>query len=138
MGIVQVLRTLATPQTSKPFAINKQYKSNMLSESTDAVEPAAEPQEPPAKKLKTAKPSKTTKKIPKEKPAASGGYQPHKFNEERLKYIQQLKSSGCSHSDALGKWQESSERAALLRGLSVSELIRRRFVPKGTKTNPWL
>ena len=150
--MLQVLRTLATPQNSKPFAINQQYKSNMKSkneETSDAmvvVDPAEQPVEPPRKKQKTkngkapAAKSSTSKKgkVAGEKPSTSTTYTPHKYNEKRLEYIQKMRDDGSTYSEAVSSWNSSPERGNMLKCLSVGELIRRRFVPKGSTTNPWL
>ena len=55
----------------------------------------------------------------------------------RLEFVNKLKEEGTSHRDACDRWHSSEQKKHLLKDLSVSELIRRRFVPKGTTSNPF-
>ena len=43
----------------------------------------------------------------------------------------------CSRKDARSSWEGSETRRALLGSISVSELKRRKFLPKGAELNPW-
>lgn len=43
----------------------------------------------------------------------------------------------CSYSDAVELWNASAPRRALLGSLSVVELKKRKFLPKGATVNPW-
>lgn len=101
----------------------------------------AETLQPPAKKSKTEKGSKTgpgAKTRSKEVVSGSSDavYTPKEYSAKRCEFIRELKDGGMSHFDANQKWNESSLKKELLSTLSVGELIRRRFVPKGTENNP--
>ena len=159
IAIAKVLKTLASPPVAKPFAISQQYKANMVE--PDVAE-EAEPEsslEPPSKKPKVSetgsvteevpdKPRKPKKKQPKKskskaaraKPVSgdtSTGYTPQDYNAKRCEFIQNLRNEGMSFGEAKEQWNSSAMKKALLSTLPVSELVRRRFCPKGTETNPW-
>lgn len=73
-----------------------------------------------------------------EKPNSEGGYKPHQYQQLRSAYINRLRTEEkLSFSEGKKRWDSSSEKRAQLAPLSVGELIKRRFVPKGTKKNPW-
>eukprot|EP00438_Fugacium_kawagutii_P017117 Skav204433 [mRNA] locus=scaffold1093:75091:75246:- [translate_table: standard] len=42
-----------------------------------------------------------------------------------------------SHDDAVEAWNQSRQKRLLLGPVSVSELKRRKFIPKGCNHNPW-
>ena len=63
-----------------------------------------------------------------------GKYLPHLYNEKRLAFIA---ASEKPRKEAQALWLASSECHNLLAPLSVGELIRRRFAPKGTTSNPF-
>lgn len=68
---------------------------------------------------------------------SSGSYVPGEYAELRQKYIQGEREKGASFAEAKKKWDESFQKRKLLAPLSLGELVKRRFVPKGTKSNPW-
>ena len=76
-------------------------------------------------------------------PTDSSIYQAGKYNGERLNFVQDFidhaKNQGApaTRAAAHAAWNSSLKRAQLLAGLSVSELKRRRFIPKGTWENPF-
>ena len=55
----------------------------------------------------------------------------------RSAFIQQRKGEGISFRDALKLWDASQAKKVYLGKVSVSELKKRRFLPKGATTNPW-
>lgn len=60
------------------------------------------------------------------------------YNHHRMTFINQMKSQhGMSFADAQKAWNSSKEKYSLLGGLSVGELKKRRFLPKGSTENPW-
>ena len=69
---------------------------------------------------------------------ASCEYKPGLFEEERQIFLLQAKADGLSHKEALGAWKDSPQRAKFLCNLSLPELKRRRFVPKGCAANPFV
>ena len=123
---------MACPADPKPFAINKQYKVNMKADETAGAEVEESAAEPPTKKKKV-------KHDMEENPEkADGSYKPKAYSKERYEYIQKLmETDGLSWAKASDRWNSSSQKKQLLSNLSISELIRRRFCPKGTQANPW-
>ena len=81
------------------------------------------------KKLKVAGASERKPDAP-----SHGKYVPHLYNEKRLAFIA---ASEKPRKEAQALWLASSECHNLLAPLAVGELIRRRFVPKGTTSNPF-
>ena len=74
-------------------------------------------------KSQKAKPSRTAKK------GEASSYKAGSFNEERLKFIKNLREKdGLGWKEASERWMASSKRQGLLDGMSYSELVRRRFV----------
>lgn len=136
---------MVTPPASEPFAINRQYKVNMLEEQDEGggdqnLDPTTV--EPNVKRRKVAsKPGPRAKPAPKKNPEscdAATGYAPKDYTVKKSAFIRKLKDEeGISHSEASKRWDDSPLKKELLSTLSASELIRRRFVPKGTTTNPW-
>ena len=60
------------------------------------------------------------------------------YNHHRMTFINQMKKQrGMSCADAQEAWNSSKEKYSLLGGLSVGELKKRRFLPKGSTENPW-
>ena len=133
-----------------------QYKA-----SRDADDGAEDPEDPVKKKKKK---QKGKKKAPKKKrvhiqevKAATadeanqgnktpgqkrehtfGDYKPETYKKARLKYIEDRRSStGCSFQEASDAWGGSDDKKNLLCKMPVGELIRRRFIPKGSTENPW-
>lgn len=70
-------------------------------------------------------------------------YQPGKYNEARKSFLDQLKKESkenglkLTYAKACETWNSSLKRAHMLCGVSVSELKKRRFIPKGCTTNPF-
>ena len=56
------------------------------------------------------------------------------YSEKRMLFIA---SSDLPHAAASKAWLHSQERKTLLSKLSVKELLGRRFVPPGTRVNPF-
>lgn len=64
-------------------------------------------------------------------------YAPKEYHAKKVEFIRKMKDEGVSHTECTQRWNESTLKRELLSTLEVGELIRRRFCPKGTKTNPW-
>ena len=64
-------------------------------------------------------------------------YVPAEYAEKRKAFIDGLRKDGHSYNLANAAWNLSKEKRSLLCGLSVSELKRRRFLPKRSQENPW-
>ena len=123
------MKTLKCPPVSKPFAINKQYKSNLVEKPSEQAEEPDTVAEPPAKKAKSGPHAKAQ--------AKKASSEPWDYGTQRSKFIRELRDGGMSFSDASQKWNDSDLKKSLLGKLTVSELIRRRFLEKGSKENPW-
>lgn len=123
----------------KPFAINQQYKVNMVEEEAEGeaggqdMEPSSEP---PKKKRRGNKHPKTakTKGTSAKQVASESGWD---YGAQKSQFIKALKADGISQSDASDKWNESAEKRAILGPLTIGELKRRRFLPKEATSNPW-
>ena len=71
-------------------------------------------------------------------PLESLQYKPGEMNAQRDLFVQeQVNHGGLSKRDARKAWSTSLRRAQLLKDLSIAELIKRRFIPSGSKTNPF-
>ena len=95
---------------------------------------------PKQKKQKTK--GKTGKTMSKKPEKVSSGtteckYVPEEYSQTRKAFIDKLRSDGISFSIAASAWNVSKQKRELLSGLSVSELKRRRFLPKEAEANPW-
>ena len=114
-----------------PIAVKEQYKSVWKKRMQDDPGDA----EPEAKKHKA---EATKKKLSSARSKTDmGAYTPQVYSSKRLEFVNKLKEDGFSHRDACEKWNSSDDNKCLLKDLSVSELIRRRFAPKGTAANPY-
>ena len=94
---------------------------------------------PKGKKSKTLipKPACEVPSNSKKRLLECGAYTPHDYKEQRAKFIGEQRAKGISFSVANAAWNLSREKAHLLAKVPVNELIRRRFLPKGSKANPW-
>ena len=142
-------------EPTKPFKICETYKSAWESRAAEAGhdgEGQDEEEKPPvvkpeARKSKAKKKSGKAKKSKnliscepknlKKRTYSGSAYQPHVYREEKGKFIVAARDKGVSYTNANMAWNLSKEKAALLGGLSVPELVRRRFLPKGSASNPW-
>lgn len=150
--IAKVLNTLASQaEPPKPFAIKEQYKANMVQEENVETGEGEECVQPPTKKTKSEVVSQ--KSHPKKRRLGSRASQPKRnpnqssaeavewvYSAERSKFIREMRDgtlASMSYAEAKEAWDQSANKKALLKDLTPSELIRRRFCPKGTKINPW-
>ena len=147
-------------QAPKPFPISKQHKARSKKGDTtqdhdddnddddyacDAVEGLVEkPAGGNKGQRKLGKKASKKKGQPKKKLKAqvkvqkeSGSYVPAEFAAKRKAFIKRLRDDGHSYQIANTTWAFSAERRGLLSGLSVSELKRRKFLPRGATENPW-
>lgn len=123
--------------TPEPFAISNQYKGNNtkttdVDEKAEVIPPKSKkaPKSKVAKKRKVCKPVQTSE-------ASSIEYEPSVYKEKRQAYIDNLRETGVAFNLAATAWNLSQEKRKLLCNVSVSELKRRRFLPKGATENPW-
>lgn len=97
------------------------------------------------KKKKTNKPKADVKKLPAvsahdddEDENPNLVYKANEYKKVRQEYIASVKDGlGLTPSEANQSWNDSTQKKRLLGGLSVPELRRRRFIPKGCDHNPW-
>ena len=139
----------------KPFPQSSQYKSSMEDADDDGEHDAPNLSKPTKKHKKNAKKNKThrpaqIKHAAKEsdpsrdehpadiKPAADDEtYSPTRYAELRKKIIDDKRSDGMTWKDANSAWHNSDLKRRLLSCVDLSELKRRRFVPKECEANPW-
>ena len=57
-----------------------------------------------------------------------GTYEPGKYMAVYKTFVQEQKTNGLSHEDALQKWHDSHEKRELLREMPEAEKKRRRFI----------
>ena len=88
-----------------------------------------------AKGRAKAKPAKL--KDPGRSDIRQGSYSPKVYSDRATAFIKCKRKDGATNSEAQEMWLQSHERATMLANLSVGELKRRRFVPKGTVENPF-
>lgn len=136
-------------EVPKPFPISKQYKERTKKKGVDKEGDAevTETEESPKCTEKTTlfskgkpqkkKVAKKAKKARVQESAGSSGYVPEVYSAKRSAFIQNLRNDGHSYQVAKTTWNFSSVKRELLSGVSVSELKRRRFLPKGASENPW-
>ena len=65
------------------------------------------------------------------------GYTPHIYAEKRKAFLLEAQQKGLGAGEARAAWNESREKALLLCDVSIPELKRRKFVPKGCTENPF-
>ena len=157
--VLQSLEAMTKAEPTKPFKISDTYKSAWAARAADELgddgegaddeKPVVEPKAGKAKSKKKGKAKKQKKKNKsktliasgppnsKKRVATNSTYQPHVYREERGKFIEAAREKGMSYTTANMAWNLSKEKAALLGGLSVPELVRRRFLPAGSTSNPW-
>ena len=148
--VCEVLESLKrqTSETPKPFPISKQYKSKSKKEDEKAdgkedaedAEEVDQPVESQKSSLKISRPKakgKTVSKKVSSGDTSSCKYVPEVYAKTRQAFIDQLRKDGISFSVASSTWNLSKQKRSLLSGVSVSELKRRRFLPKGSEKNPW-
>ena len=149
--VVDTLKQLG--DAPKPFSQSKQYKRNVKnSKASKAEDPdAAELAEAPSKgssakeKAKKKRPDVSKVKKSKSPPPVSETdgtkidvYQPNEYSRIKRDFINSVKESkGLTSSEAAKLWDSGPTKKRLLGTLSVSELIRRRFIEKGSQSNPW-
>ena len=130
----------------KPFAQSAQYQKNFK----ETVDEDGE-----AKQVSGAASTKKKKKKPKSKVDVKrlpvvpvhadedenpnpNVYKANEYNKARKEYTASVKDElGLTPSEANKSWNDSTQKKRLLGGLSVPELRRRRFIPKGCDHNPW-
>lgn len=60
------------------------------------------------------------------------------YNDVRMGFIKNHQADhGSKFAEAKTAWDTSSQKREYLGGVSLVELKRRRFLPKGADTNPW-
>lgn len=97
-------------------------------------EPVEQEEPAPVKETKTlVQKNKAMKKRSPEKEnlqvaATAINYVAGDFNGIFSKFVREQKAQGVSHRDALKNWKESDVRSELLKGMSLSEKTKRRFV----------
>ena len=147
--LLQVLESIKGLQgeVPKPFPISKQYKERPKkgldkeggTEETETEEPPKCIEKSTLSGKGKARKKKTGKKAKKaqiQESAGSSEYVPEVYSAKRSAFIENLRNNGHSYQIAKATWNLSSVKREMLSGVSVSELKRRRFLPKGARENP--
>ena len=126
----QVLRGLAAAAAPvEPFKLQDQYVSSIAKAKAEDAE-APDEHESEAEAAEVAPP----KEEPKSKPKKKSDWD---YKSIRDNFISQKKAEGYTFSKAKSLWDDSSEKASFLGSASLQELKKRKFVPKGSTSNPW-
>ena len=134
------------------FPQSAQYKKNLATDADDddAEGPAAKPVKKRKKKEKkrpaqvkdAVRSDGSSPPIPDGSPGnqlVEDHYEPQKYRVARKNFLDDLKSSGMTSSrDREDAWNKSSAKRSLLSTIPLSELKRRRFVPKECKVHPYV
>ena len=157
-GSAQVLASLEkqSSQPPEPFPLHAQYVPNIAGlkgedgdseasgdEDVGSKKPRAKGKKPSNKtnrgrakatssKQKTIR--NTSKPITGETSCSDGGWQ---YGAVRNAFIQDLRSKGVGFGDAKPLWDSSEQKTQILSAVTVQELKRRKFLPKGACENPW-
>lgn len=110
----------------EPFALQAQYVASMAKAEAEADQEVSDDE---SKKLS---PETKTDKSKGVKNKADWGYKA-----VRDEFINQKKADGFTYAKCESLWDESSEKASFLGMVSLQELKKRKFVPKGATSNPW-
>ncbi len=144
-GISQVLATLQknaeAAGSTAPFPLHSQYVPSVLAGRVDGEDGSDDGDDKKQLKPKPkGKPKKKTSKVPPPKKTVKLESKPEGwcYNSIRTKFMDKLRSDGKSFVEASELWDQSMEKARYLAPCSVTELKKRRFLPKGSNTNPWL
>ena len=130
------------PSATKPFPVEAQYIKSILAargsdgdDADDKENQNTPPPKPRGKKPKSTKKTKGKSKCAKKSPDA---IKPEwNYRSIRNEFIQAMRSQGTSHAEAAKCWDCSLEKAKILAPISTVELRKRRFLEKGSQTNPW-
>ena len=132
----------------KAFPLKSQYIAavkNARSASQNASEPQAADDGRAAKRARVDESQQEVDQGLQDEPPSDGGEvraRPRKawnYAMERKIFMARLRSQqvSISYTELVELWNASSERRALLGSLTVSELKKRKFLPKGATVNPW-
>lgn len=149
----QVLATLeknaaAASASTSPFPLHSQYVPAVLAgrggdDKNEDSDVEGDSKSPKAKKKKKKDKNKKGGRKPPQKKQKGGLVQEEVvektwcYNSIRNEFIQNLRSSGKTFKESTDLWDLSLEKAKYLAPVSVGELKKRRFLPKGSTTNPW-
>ena len=129
----EVLETMRKQgDAPKPFALKSTYVPAVEAAREEAGgEPDGEEEDLDAE---DAKPAPRKRKIQLDPKG-----EPWKFGEIRTEYIKKVRAEeGLSFQEATKAWDDSDVKRNYLKDVSVIELKRRKFLPKGwDKPNPW-
>ena len=139
-------------QPPQPFPLNAQYVANIAGPKGEDGDSEASGDEgdvkskrsrvagkkPNSKKNKTKAKAKSSKEKPPAKTGeTTGSNDGWKYGAIRNAFIQDQRNKGVGFDAAKSLWDSSEQEAQLLSVVSVQELKRRKFLPKGASENPW-
>ena len=93
----------------------------------DKRDPPVKPKKPKGKAKATSKPKKRTAE-------SESGW---KYASIRNAFIKTRRLEGITFENAQKIWDSSEDKARYLAPCSVGELKKRKFLPKGSTSNPW-
>lgn len=116
----------------KPFALKEQYVPAVA-----AARAAAGAEEAESEDEVDAAPNPPTRKR-KSNSCDHGQKTPWNYGDVRNKWIDKCRiDNNVSYKDAKTMWESSDAKRNYLKDVSLQELKRRKFLPKGATTNPW-
>lgn len=121
------MKKLTAGDAPEPFPLKSQYIKNMAAQAAaaEAEQAAQEPVEPVDGKRKAAVLDADGEKV-------------WPYNDMRVDFIKKQRTeNGKTFKEAKAIWDASDEKRTFLGAVSVKELRRRKFIPKGCQTNPW-
>lgn len=141
--VLDKIKTASAKTIPKPFAIHEQYipevkARKLAAESGDGGELDAEGNEPAMPK--PSKKNVPRKNAPKNSVEGDGDEKragEWEYGKIRKSWVRAKMIEGFTHKEALNLWDESKEKATLLAPVSLGEFKRRKFLPKGSDSNPW-
>ena len=121
-------RSQMSKKTKKTFKKNSEPKTKK-----EQLKKKKNTQEPKAQKEKSE-----NSNAPDSFLVENSVYKPGEMLKQREIYVKSLvENSEMTRQEAMKSWQSSLSRAMLLKDLSTTELVKRRFVPAGCKSNPF-
>ena len=135
------LPKLKAKKQEKKSTLAKKKKSQKNKKTKKIAKKDSKPKtdkEPLNKKKTNSQKPKTQKKKIEKNHAENAVYKPGEMLKQREIYVKNvMNNTEMTRQEALKSWQGSLSRAILLKDLSPSELVKRRFVAAGCKSNPF-
>ena len=134
------LHKIKAKKQEKKSSLGKKEKSQKNKKTKKIAKKDSKPKtdKEPLKKKKNSQKPKIQKKEIEKNHAENAVYKPGEMLKQREIYVKNvMNNTEMTRQEALKSWQGSLSRAILLKDLSPSELVKRRFVAAGCKSNPF-